>query len=243
MEERHRSEILRKISAKSLYAFEDTLAEGYITLPGGARVGMGGGFVRTGSGFRILEPTSFCFRIPREVVGCGERVLQRLWQGKQFANTLVISPPGMGKTTLIRDLARLLSEGVPGHRPLSVAVVDTRMEIAAARSGVPQLSVGCRTDVLSGCPKDTGMRIAVRTLAPDVIVCDEIGTEADAMALRLAAVSGVSVLASAHGRDDSDPERNPSLAPLFREGYFGNRVVLGEIPGKVLRISVPGGSA
>ncbi|HEY8486909.1 MAG TPA: stage III sporulation protein AA [Limnochordales bacterium] len=222
------------LSGGSLYAVEEQVRRGYLTLPGGHRVGLcGRAVLDAGGGLQALtELSGFNVRVARAVEGAGRRVLGRLLVGppgrRRLASTLVLAPPGAGKTTLLRDLARLASAGVPemGLAPCQVVVVDERSEIAGCWRGIPQHDVGPRTDVLDGCPKAEGVLWAVRALGPAVLVTDEVGTAADVEALLRACHSGASLVASAHADDLAGARRRRGLAQLLEQGAFQRAVVL-----------------
>ncbi len=223
---------LSLITDCSYYALENELANGYITIPGGHRVGLSGQAATWADGsIRIREVSGFCFRIAREVKGTAEKVIRHL-MGPQpsgrLASTLIISPPGCGKTTLLRDLCRLAGEGAPqvGLRPSQVGIVDERSEIAACHRGVPQHDVGPRADILDRCPKARGMMMLQRSMGPDVIATDEIGSEEDARAVAAVLSGGASVLATCHGENLLQVKRQPHSAWLIDKGYFQKAVVL-----------------
>ncbi len=215
------------LSNASFYALEEELRRGYITLPGGHRVGLTGRAVLEKGTIRTLkEISSVNIRIARPVPGAAKDLLPRLLdENGAFCQTLLVSPPRAGKTTLLRDLARMLSEG-EGVAPLRVGLVDERSELAAMREGVAQLPVGLRTDVLDGCPKAEGLLLLLRSMSPQVLVCDELGRPEDGPALAEAANAGVRVLATAHGRDLAELRRRPVLAGLLDQGCFRRIVVL-----------------
>ena len=216
---------LASVSQNSIYALEEELRRGFITLPGGHRVGLAGRVVLSRGEIKTMRDFSgLAFRVAREILGCAEPLAGSLTgTGQRVLNTLIVSPPRCGKTTLLRDLTRLFSEG-PGE--LNVVVVDERSEIAACYRGVPQLNVGHRTDVLDGCPKALGVMMAVRSLSPHLIVVDEIGRAADTEALLECVNAGVSVIATAHGTGIEDVKRRPVLAGLLSSGVFEAIVVL-----------------
>lgn len=219
------------ITGASLYAWEDELARGYCTLPGGHRVGFAG-HVKLREG-RIQTQRAFgslCLRVGRPVPGCADPVLPALCApGGRLRSALVFGPPGCGKTTLLRDLCRQVSAGRPdlGLAGLRVAVCDERSELGASRAGHPHFDLGPRTDVLDGCPKAEGLLLLLRALGPEVLVTDEVGGPGDAEALADAARGGVAVLASAHAGSAEDLLRRPSLQRLLATGAFQILVQLG----------------
>ncbi len=227
--EREAVATIQLMSDGSLYVLEEELRQGYITLRGGHRVGLAGRAVLEGGRIKLLKDiSSFCIRVSHEVLGAADRVMPHIIRPPaRLFHTLVISPPRCGKTTLLRDIVRQASDGVPslGFRGVRVAVADERSEIAACYAGVPQNTVGSRTDVLDACPKAEGMIMLVRSMSPDVVATDEIGREEDARAVREVMNAGVSVVATAHGDCVEDVARRPALGGLFEEGCF-ERVVL-----------------
>lgn len=219
------------ISRNSVYAFEEEMRQGFLTLPGGHRVGLSGKVVLDGGHPRTIHPvTGLNFRVSRALTGAADPVLPALLDRRavRLRHTLVISPPGAGKTTLLRDLARAASEGRPemGLPGQKVTIVDERSELAGCFQGCAQLDVGPRTDVLDGCPKAEGIMLALRALSPQVIVTDEIGRPEDAQAVEEAANAGVTVLASAHGADLSELAKRPTMAALMGRGVFERVITL-----------------
>lgn len=222
--------ILNLISRHSVYAIEEELRRGYITIPGGHRVGIAGRAVVENGRVRLLKDiASFNFRVAREWKGIALPILPLLInkQGR-VANTLIISPPRCGKTTLLRDIARLLSSGlselnIPGYK---VGVVDERSEIAGCQDGLPQSDLGPRVDVLDACPKAEGMMMLIRSMSPDVILCDEIGSSQDTQAILEAIHAGVSIVTSAHALDVEDVCQRPNLHPLFTPPVFERYILL-----------------
>lgn len=222
---------LELISSHSLYAYEEELRQGYLTIPGGHRVGLAGRAVLEGGRVRILRDIgSLNFRIARQVKGAGERVLPFLVERRlgRIMQSLIISPPQGGKTTLLRDLARLISNGVGilNYNGQKVGIVDERSEIAGCFRGVPQLDVGLRTDVLDACPKAQGIMMMLRSLSPQVIITDEIGREEDVGAIEEAVHAGVSVIASVHGSNLDEILQRPILGNMLEKNYFERLVFL-----------------
>jgi stage III sporulation protein AA len=227
---------LELICSYSLYACEEELRGGYLTIPGGHRVGVAGRVViESGSIKTISNVSSLNFRIARQILGAGEKVLPFLFDrhAGRIYHTLVISPPQGGKTTLLRDLARLISNGVGilGQGGQKVGIVDERSEIAGCFQGVPQLDVGIRTDVLDACPKAEGIMMMLRSLSPQVIITDEIGRDEDVRALEDAVHVGVSVIASAHGSSLDEICRRPVLGLMLENNYFERLVFLSNSKG------------
>ncbi len=231
-EDSHR--LLDLISNNSLYTMEEELRKGFITIPGGHRIGLAGRTVLSGGGVEHLRDiTSFNVRIAREVPGIADKVLPYLLdKGRQrMMHTLILSPPQHGKTTLLRDIARQISLGDLGKREggrpgLKVGIVDERSEIAGSRRGIPAFDVGPRTDILDGCPKAEGMMMMIRSLSPDVLIADEIGRPEDADAVTEALHAGISVVASAHGKEVIELARRPGLGGLLEQKMFERYVIL-----------------
>jgi stage III sporulation protein AA len=211
----------------SAHSARETVRAGYINAPGGYRIGLCGETVAGPSGvsgFRALS--SAAVRIPREIAGVARGAAAAL--GGEIGSTLIISPPGAGKTTFLRDLVRLVSDGAPelGIAPSRVALADERGEIAAVAGGVPQMNVGRRTDILSGCPKAEAALMLLRAMNPETIALDEITAPEDAEAARAAANCGVRLFATAHAASAADLSRKPLYAGLLRGGVFGTAVII-----------------
>ena len=226
------AETIERISQYSLYALEEELRMGYITLPGGHRVGIVGKAVVDGGSLRTIRPISgLNIRISRAIKGCGDgvlpKILDTLTHKKLPHNTMIISPPGCGKTTLLRDVIRLLSDEIG----LTVGVVDERSEIGGSYKGVAQNDVGIRTDLLDGCPKAEGMILLLRAMAPDVIAVDELGGANDALSVENVSNAGVRLLCTVHGYDVEDIRQKPTLRSLLDKEIFKRFVVL-KTPGR-----------
>ncbi|MGE5559791.1 MAG: stage III sporulation protein AA [Chloroflexota bacterium] len=224
---------LQMMSQSSVYALEEELRQGYLTLTGGHRVGLVGRAVVEHGRIRTIKNISgLNVRVSRELPGVADGVLPALIApaagSGDILSALVVGPPRAGKTTLLRDICRRLADGARewGLPGLKVGLVDERSEIAGCYQGVPQRDVGLRTDVLDACPKAEGIMILIRGMSPDVVVTDELGRDEDAAAVEEAANAGVAVIASAHGRGADDLARRPSLRQLVATGVFHRLVFL-----------------
>lgn len=232
--------LLEMLTQHSLYTFEEELRRGFITVQGGHRIGLAGKAVLEQGKVKLLkEISSFNVRIAGERRGAGMRVLPYLVdrQADGVHHTLIVSPPQLGKTTLLRDLARLISSGPAEganrwlQRGYKVGIVDERSEVAACDKGVPRFDLGPRTDVLDGCPKAEGMMMMIRSMSPEVLVVDEIGRPEDAAAIHEAIHAGIRVMATAHGLDLDDVRKRPVLKELLGEEVFSRIVVLSNADG------------
>lgn len=249
------SRALQLMSQSSIYALEEELRQGYLTLTGGHRVGFVGRAVLERGRIKTLKHIAgLNIRVSRELPGVADAVLPLLisaprrcgsWPGAASGpatvlSTLIVGPPRSGKTTLLRDICRQLSAGQPalGLPGLKVGLVDERSEIAGCHQGVPQRDVGLRTDVLDACPKAEGVMLMIRSMSPDVIVTDELGRSEDVTAVEEAANAGVALIATVHGNGPSDLERRPSLRQLLATGVFRRIILLGRDrgPGTVLDV-------
>ncbi len=226
-------EILEIVSKHSLYAFEDEIRQGFLTIEGGHRVGICGKAVLSGDGAlrTIKDVSSLNIRLARERKGCADGVIRYLYGAdKTVCSTLILSPPGAGKTTLLRDLVRQISDGNRFGDGVPVAVVDERSEIAACFQGTPQCDLGSRTDVMDACPKTEGMYMMIRSMSPRVLAADEIGTAEDLKALRFVMNCGCRIIATAHADSFGDLERRPFFAEMVKEKLFSRYVVLSKFP-------------
>jgi stage III sporulation protein AA len=226
-------ELLLEMTGYSIYACEERIRQGFFTLPEGHRVGLTGRYASDRGGVVALTGAlSMCIRVARAVTGAADPLMPYLIEGERLRNALILSPPGLGKTTMLRDAARQLS-----RRGYRVALADERGELAApALDGLPTMVLGPRCDVATGADKAQLIERLVRSMAPDVVVTDELGGEGDARAVYEAACAGVAALASAHALDIPSARRKRGLAPLFEDGLFEVFVVLGGAPGRIVNI-------
>lgn len=228
----HIDRVLQAVTQSSLYAVEEDVRRGFVTMPGGHRVGVSGRVVvgDGGSVKSMRKVSSVNIRIARERIHAAKQVLPYTWNrmtGRPLS-VLLVSPPQCGKTTLLRDMVRAWSRGEVNVRagPAKVSVIDERSEIAGFVEGLPQFDIGPRTDVLDGCPKAEGMSMAIRSLSPDVVVTDEIGRRDDVEAILEATQSGVAVFATAHANSVDEWQRRPSMSALVQARAFDRYVVL-----------------
>lgn len=217
------------MSENSLYAYQEELKNGFLTLKGGHRVGIVGKVVSEKNEIKTLKDISgLNIRIARQIMGCASDVIPYLIDGNSVYHTLILSPPNCGKTTILRDIIRQLSNGVSdiGFSGVKVGMVDERSEIAACFRGIPQNDVGIRTDVLDSCPKPQGIIMLARSMSPYVIATDELGTKKDINAVEEALNAGVKIITTAHARDVNELEKKPFICELFRQGLFERIVIL-----------------
>ena len=222
-------ETLEYVTGYSLYAYEEEIRQGFISVQGGHRVGVTGKVILDGGKIRGMKYIS-CInvRLAHEIQGCAEEVMPYIQTKDWVAHTLIISPPRCGKTTLLRDIIRQISngrEGIPGQ---TVGVVDERCELAGCYQGVPQNDVGMRTDVLDGCPKAEGMQMLIRSMSPSVVAVDELGREEDFRAVEAVIHCGCKLIATAHGNSLEDVLAQPFFQKLVEERVFEGYILLGK---------------
>jgi stage III sporulation protein AA len=199
----------------SLHTVLDKVCRGFVTVRGGHRLGLcGTAVLRDGAIANLRDISSCCLRVARQNRGAADKLLPELWRGGAFPNTVLLSPPGGGKTTLLRDLVRQLSDGTPGRPPLRVGLADERGELSGVHNGVPQLDVGANTDVLDAAPKAEAALLLLRAMGPQVVALDEITAPEDVEAVRKLCHCGVTVLATAHAEDAADFMRRPLYRTL-----------------------------
>lgn len=210
---------LERLCENSIYAYKNQIKEGFITIKGGHRVGIvGTGIVENGEIVNLKNISSLNFRIAREVKGCADRIIKEIVnkESNTIYNTLLVSPPGKGKTTMLRDIIRQLSNGIEeiGFSGLTCGIVDERGEIAACYKGIPQNDIGIRSDVIENVSKEKGIKILLRSMSPEIIACDEIGTKEDVQAIKLATISGVKGIFTMHGKIMADVKNNLEINNL-----------------------------
>ena len=221
-------EILEYVSNYSLHAFENELKQGFITIEGGHRVGMTGQvLIENGEVKNIKHISSMNIRMSHEILNCADVILPYITRNKQIYNTLIISPPRCGKTTLLRDLVRQVSDGSRWVKGCTVGVVDARSELGGCYLGVPQNQLGIRTDVLDNCPKSKGMLMLIRSMSPQVIAVDELGSTEDIHALEYAMHCGCKMIATVHATSMDEIRSKPLFEQMVKERRFERYVVLG----------------
>ena len=215
-------ETLEYVTGYSLYAYEDEIRQGFISVQGGHRVGVTGKVVLDRGRIMGMKYIS-CInvRLAHEVVGCADQVMPYIRKKDWVAHTLIVSPPRGGKTTLLRDMIRKISD-----EGQTVGVVDERSEIGACYQGVAQNDLGIQTDVMDACEKGQGMNMLIRSMAPDVIAVDEIGSKEDVEALFFCAYRGCSILATAHGKNKESLSKNPYMREIINKKMFQRYVIL-----------------
>lgn len=211
---------LQKICENSIYSYQNQIKDGFITIKGGHRIGISGNCViEDNKVTNIKYISSLNFRIAREVLNCSTRILREIIdiENKTIYNTIIVAPPGKGKTTVLRDVIRRLSNGLEeiNFRGKICGVVDERGEIAAMYKGVPQNDVGIRTDIIENVSKNQGIHMLVRTMAPEIIACDEIGSKEDVEAIHYALYSGVKGIFTMHGKNVEDIKNNRQIYELI----------------------------
>ena len=224
---------MSRVCENSIYSYQNEIANGFVTIKGGHRVGISGSCVI--ENFKVININyvySLNFRIAREILGCSQSILKEIidLELNTIYNTLIVSPPGAGKTTVLRDLIRILSSGVKDYRfkAINVGVVDERGEISALFRGIPQNDIGIKVDILENVSKDVGMKMLVRSLVPKVIVADEIGSIQDVEAINYAICSGVKGIFTSHGETMQDLRLNPVIKDLITLNIIDRIIFLDE---------------
>lgn len=223
----------------SYYAHEEELRNGYITLTGGHRAGIcGKAVVENGSVRLIKDISSINLRCSKEYIGIAEKIIPTLIDREgRLQNTLIVSPPKCGKTTLLRDIVRSLSE-----RGMNISICDERSEIAGMYCGQPSFNIGPNTDVMTGCPKGEGMLMLLRSMAPDIVVTDEIGKRQEIEAIEALLSAGIKFITTLHGGSMEELKRN-NIYSLVKKGAFGRIVFLTSVPHPCTVLRILGGKA
>ena len=214
-------EIMQYITENSVYSYQNQICEGFITLKGGHRVGISGNVAMENEKVRNINYIfSLNFRIAKQIIGASEKILNKVYNDGIIYNTLIVSPPGGGKTTILRDLIRVLSSYK------TIGVVDERGEIAAMYKDNLQNDLGLNVDVLNNIKKSIGIKMLIRSMSPDLICADEIGTKEDIEAIKYAVTSGVNGVFTAHGETINKINQNPILKDLIEDKLIDQIILL-----------------
>ncbi|RST73791.1 stage III sporulation protein AA [Siminovitchia acidinfaciens] len=232
--------LLDNLAGHSFYTLDEELRRGYITIEGGHRIGLAGKVILEEGRVKALRYlTSFNIRVAREKIGAADQFTPYLYE-ETWKHTMIIGPPQTGKTTLLRDLARVVSTGCPMKEipAMKVGIVDERSEIAGCMQGIPQLQFGPRVDVLDACPKAEGMMMMIRALSPDVLIVDEIGREEDKAAIMEAVNAGITLMMTTHGNSLEEIKKRPLLKEIIDHQVFQRFIELSrnDGPGTVVSI-------
>lgn len=220
-------ETIQYATGYSLYAYEQEMKQGYITIEGGHRIGIAGQVIMEQRGVRNFRYiSSVNIRVAHQVRGCADAVMPYLTSQGNVYSTLIIAPPGCGKTTLLRDLIRQIANGCDHLKGKTVGVVDERSELGGCYLGIRQNDLGIRTDLLDACPKADGMLMLIRSMGPEVIAVDEIGSVEEVGILQYAMHCGCRMLATVHGENYQEIRGKPLFEDFFRMQLFERYVVL-----------------
>lgn len=233
------AQLFSHICRHSVYAFEQELKNGYLTVEGGHRIGVVGQTVWENEQIKgIKNLSALNMRIAHERKGIADSVLPYIAEGARLRSTLLVSPPGCGKTTLLRDLVRKISNGSHYLQPQNVSLIDERSEIASCYLGVAQNDVGRHTDVLDACPKAKGILLVLRSMSPQVIAVDELGGAADYEAMKQAFYLGCKILATIHGNQFETLRKHDALKNILGTGGFERIIILDnkDGPGRIIGI-------
>lgn len=220
--------IVHHICKYSIYAYEQELKQGYITVEGGHRIGMVGQTIVEGGKIKNIKNISgLNIRIAHEIIGAGDHVLPHLYEKGVLYNTFIISPPMAGKTTILRDLIRQVSDGNAYGDGVNVSVVDERSEIGGSYLGVPQNRIGMRTDLLDACPKGEGMMQLIRSMSPKMLAVDELGSLHDVRALEEVLQCGCKIMATIHSKDIREFQQKKNFQSIIEQRSIERYIVLG----------------
>lgn len=239
-------ETLEKVCENSIYTYQNQICNGFITLKGGHRVGItGNAAFESNKIININHISSLNFRIAKQILGCSNKIMEYIinYSNNSVYNTLIVSPPGQGKTTILRDITRKISTGFNNFYGVNVGLVDERGELAAMYKGIPQNDIGIRTDVLDNVPKSIGMKLLIRSMAPRVIIADEIGGDEDVEIINYAICSGIKGIFTAHGNSMEDLKYNPAIKKLFQINIFERVIFLeNKLPTRIYVPNIRGDS-
>ncbi len=221
-------ETMEYVSNYSMYAFEEEIKNGYLTINGGHRIGIAGKVNCEDKGINGIKYISYlCIRLAREILGCADGIIDDLFAGNEFLDTLIFSPPGYGKTTLLRDIIRSLSNGCTKRQDgYQIGVVDERSEIAASYMGIPQNDIGIHTDVYDSCPKPIGIMYLLRSMSPQIIAVDELAGEYDIEAIEKAFGCGCRILATAHAASLRELIKKPEWKRVMELQMFQRFIMI-----------------
>lgn len=223
-------QIFQWLCGYGVYAYQEEISKGYITIQGGHRVGIGGQvlFDLQGKVNHMKYISSLLIRVSHDITGICEEVLDKLYRIGKIQSTLILAPPGCGKTTFLRDLVRNVSNGNAFGMGQNVSLVDEREELAAVYMGIPSIDVGKRTDVISGCEKSIAMEMCLRSLGPEVVAVDEIYSENDLEAIKRLDGCGCAILATHHAYTFEEFQKKYFGKEVMKYGLFERYVLLGK---------------
>jgi len=222
-------ETFQKICEHSIYSYQKQICEGFITIKGGHRIGIAGSaVVADGKIINLNYISSLNFRIAKEKKESSREIIKYIINNNEISNTLIVSKPGCGKTTILRDLVRKISTGIDefSFKGKTCGIVDERGEISAMYKGIPQNDIGILSDVMDNVSKDKGMKMLIRSMSPEVLVCDEIGSKEDIEAIEYAMSSGVKGIFTAHGNSFFEIINNKEIIKLIEKKMLDIIIVL-----------------